>query len=33
MVWFWFIYDDVCVLKLFPLVCCYGLQGWTWIET
>ena len=19
--------------KLFPVVCCYGWQGWTWIET
>ena len=25
--------DYLMALKLFPAVCCYGWQGWKWIET
>ena len=24
--------DNLTALKLFPIVCCYGWQGWKWIE-
>ena len=26
------IQDLIQVLKLFPVICCYGLHGWTWIK-
>ena len=28
-----FCYLRLYLLKLFPVVCCKGWQGWTWIET
>ena len=32
--WLIFLIEDyVLALKLFPIVCCYGLKGWAWIET
>ena len=33
MDWLIVIKDYLKALKLFPAVCCYGWQGWKWIET
>ena len=27
------LFKTICILKLFPVVCCYGWDGWMWIET